>query len=68
MPRNQQDSKEIDNGNPDEGRRSRGPETSRVILIGRLATDPELRYTPGSSAVSQLRLATNEERSPSSTS
>ena len=64
MPRNQNDSKDIDNGNPDEGRKSRGPALNRVILVGRLASDPELRYTPSGSAVSQLRLATNEGSEP----
>ncbi len=64
MPRNQQDSKDVDNGNPDEGRKSRGPALNRVILVGRLAADPELRYTPSGSAVAQLRLATNEGEEP----
>jgi single-strand DNA-binding protein len=64
MPRNQQDSKNVDNGNPDEGRKSRGPALNRVILVGRLAADPELRYTPSGSAVAQLRLATNEGEEP----
>jgi hypothetical protein len=35
-----------------------------VILVGRLASDPELRYTPSGSAVAQLRLATNEGSEP----
>lgn len=30
---------------------------NRVILIGRLTGDPELRYTPGGSAVSRFTLA-----------
>ncbi len=30
---------------------------NRVILIGRLATDPELKYTPSGIAVTQFRLA-----------
>ena len=64
MPRNKQDSKDVDNGNPDEGRKSRGPALNRVLLVGRLAADPELRYTPSGSAVSQLRLATNEGSEP----
>ena len=34
-------------------------EYNKVILIGRLTKDPELRYTPSGSAVSQLRLAVN---------
>ncbi len=32
---------------------------TRVILIGRLATDPELKYTPSGIAVTQFRLAVN---------
>lgn len=34
-------------------------EFNKVILIGRLTKDPELRYTPSGSAVAQLRLAAN---------
>ena len=64
MPRNQNDSKDVDNGNTDEGRKSRGPALNRVLLVGRLASDPELRYTPSGSAVAQLRLATNEGEEP----
>ncbi len=33
---------------------------NKVILIGNLGADPELRYTPGGQAVCDLRLATNE--------
>lgn len=32
---------------------------NRVILIGRLATDPELKYTPSGHAVSTFRIAVN---------
>jgi len=32
---------------------------NRVILIGRLATDPELRYTPSGLAVTSFNLAVN---------
>ncbi|HEX6492339.1 MAG TPA: single-stranded DNA-binding protein [Candidatus Dormibacteraeota bacterium] len=32
---------------------------NRVMLIGRLTRDPELRYTPSGTAVGQLGLATN---------
>lgn len=32
---------------------------NRVMLIGRLTRDPELRYTPSGTAVCQLSLATN---------
>ncbi len=33
---------------------------NKVILIGNLGADPELRYTPGGQAVASLRLATTE--------
>ena len=33
---------------------------NRVILIGNLGADPELRYTPNSKAVCNLRVATTE--------
>jgi single-strand DNA-binding protein len=33
---------------------------NRVILLGNLGADPELRVTPGGQAVLKLRLATNE--------
>jgi single-strand DNA-binding protein len=33
---------------------------NRVILLGNLGADPELRHTPSGSAVLHLRLATNE--------
>jgi single-strand DNA-binding protein len=32
---------------------------NKVILIGNLGADPELRYTPGGTAVVDLRIATN---------
>src|SRR5437899_2180744 len=32
---------------------------NKVILIGRLATDPELKYTPAGVAVTSFRLAVN---------
>ena len=34
---------------------------NKVILIGNLGADPELRYTPGGQPVSDVRLATNEQ-------
>src|SRR3989442_1774838 len=64
MPRNKPDSKDLDNGNAVSGRKSRGPALNRVTLVGRLASDPELHYTPSGSAVAQLRLATNEGEEP----
>ncbi len=33
---------------------------NKVILIGRLGADPELRYTSSGTAVATLRMATNE--------
>jgi single-strand DNA-binding protein len=33
---------------------------NKVILVGNLGADPELRYTPSGAAVCELRLATNE--------
>jgi len=32
---------------------------NKVILIGRLGSDPELRYTPNGDAVANFRIATN---------
>lgn len=37
---------------------SRG--VNKVILIGNLGVDPEIRYTPGGNAVANVRIATNE--------
>lgn len=36
---------------------------NRVILIGRLASDPELKYTPSGIAVTQFRMAVNRPMS-----
>ncbi len=33
---------------------------NKVILVGRLGADPEMRYTPNGVGVAHLRLATNE--------
>ena len=35
---------------------------NKVMLIGNLGADPELRYTPNQMAVCSLRIATNEKR------
>ena len=35
---------------------------NKVMLIGNLGADPELRYTPSQMAVCSLRIATNERR------
>lgn len=37
------------------------PSLNRVFLIGNLTRDPEVRYTPGGKAVSDLRLAVNRK-------
>ena len=37
---------------------SRG--VNKVILIGNLGADPDVRYTPGGSAVTKIRVATSE--------
>ncbi len=34
---------------------------NKVILVGRLGADPEVRYTTGGTAVANLRIATSEE-------
>jgi len=36
---------------------------NRIILIGRLTADPELRYTPSGTAVAQFTLAVDRQRS-----
>jgi single-strand DNA-binding protein len=33
---------------------------NKVILVGNLGADPDMRYTPGGAGVCELRLATNE--------
>jgi single-strand DNA-binding protein len=35
---------------------------NRVVLVGNLTRDPELRHTPGGTAVTSLRLAVNDRR------
>src|SRR5919197_3811840 len=37
---------------------------NRVILIGRLANDPELKYTPSGVALSRFRVAVNRPMAP----
>jgi single-strand DNA-binding protein len=44
---------------PDKGAPRRGPSLNRVSLIGRIASDPVLRYTPKGVAVTNFRLANN---------
>ena len=39
---------------------------NKVILIGNIGADPELRYTPNGSAVSNFNIATNESWTDSS--
>ena len=38
------------------------PSYNRVILIGNLTRDPELRYIPSGTAVTEISLAVNERR------
>ena len=40
---------------------------NRVVLVGNLTKDPELRHTPGGTAVCSLRLAVNSRQKDSST-
>jgi single-strand DNA-binding protein len=40
---------------------------NRVILVGNLTRDPELRHTPSGTAVCSLRLAVNSRRKDAST-
>ncbi len=35
---------------------------NKVELLGRVGTDPEMRYTPSGTAVAELRLATDRRR------
>ena len=35
---------------------------NKVTLLGRIGTDPEMQYTPGGTAVTKLRLATDRYR------
>ena len=37
---------------------------NKVILIGRLATDPELKYTPSGVAVTSFRIAVDRRMAP----
>ena len=39
-----------------------GRTINRVELLGRVGTDPEMQYTPGGTAVTKLRLATDRYR------
>src|SRR5687768_4906857 len=40
---------------------------NRVVLVGNLTKDPELRHTPGGTAVCSLRLAVNSRQKDAST-
>lgn len=48
----------------EDGARRRGPAINRVTLVGRLAADPELRYTSSGISVATLRLVTNDLEQP----
>lgn len=37
---------------------------NKVILVGRLGKDPEVRYIPNGGAVANLQVATSETRTP----
>ena len=41
---------------------------NKVELLGRVGTDPEMRYTQGGTAITQLRLATDRHRQDGETS
>ena len=41
---------------------------NKIELLGRVGTDPEMRYTPNGTVVVQLRLATERCRLPQSAS
>jgi single-strand DNA-binding protein len=41
-------------------KRMAGSGVNRVILVGNLGADPEVRFTPGGQAVANFRIATNE--------
>jgi single-strand DNA-binding protein len=40
---------------------------NRVVLVGNLTRDPELRHTPGGTAVCKLRIAVNSRQKDSNT-
>ena len=40
---------------------------NKVELLGRVGTDPEMKYTPNGTAVTQLRLATDRRRQDGNT-
>lgn len=42
-----------------DSKRRNGPSVNKVILIGRLAADPDMRATTAGDPVAQMRLATN---------
>ncbi len=43
---------------------SRGTSVNRVILVGRLVADPELRTTASGISVTTVRIATNDREQP----
>ncbi len=48
-----------DKAEEDRREMDRGPDYNKVILMGNLTNDPEIRYTPSGAAVASLRLAVN---------
>ena len=45
-------------------RRGRGASVNHVILVGRLAADPDMRYSPQGMAITSMRLVTNDRDDP----
>ena len=43
------------------------PNINRVVLVGNLTKDPELRHTPSGTAVCKLRLAVNTRQKDATT-
>ncbi len=44
---------------PGAEKRRSGPGVNKVMLLGRLTADPEMRYTPSGEPITRMRLATN---------
>ncbi len=49
----------VERQEPAADKRRSGPSVNKVILIGRLAADPDMRFTAAGEPVAQMRLATN---------
>lgn len=57
-PAKQDDARESVGNDPGDGAMARG--VNKVILIGNLGVDPEVKYMPSGSAVTNVRLATTD--------